>query len=276
MMTFPLLSLPLKRRKTFFKAWGPVFEREARFAEEPKKAPMLGDQDSDKPHVEAFYDYWYNFTSWRSFEYDDKDTNEGSDSRDDKRYAEKKNKSERARKKKEDNVRLRTIVDLALSTDPRIKKFKRAEKEAREAKRNKPKSGTVTPVLTKEEQAQKLKEEKSQKEQAEKQAATDKINAAAAKKVKEAAKKNLKRDKKAISSLVSSLNYFYAPGETVPPSAIEGYLNELDQILDALQPDQVASLKIETEKVKDDREGVKDKIAQSGKDGGVTTVKYFA
>ena len=96
-------------------------------------------------------------------------------SRDDKRYAEKKNKSERARKKKEDNVRLRTIVDLALSTDPRIKKFKRAEKEAREAKRNKPKSGTVTPVLTKEEQAQKLKEEKSQKEQAEKQAATDKV-----------------------------------------------------------------------------------------------------
>ena len=34
-------------------------------------------------------------------------------SRDDKRYTEKKNKSERARRKKEDIARLRQIVDVA-------------------------------------------------------------------------------------------------------------------------------------------------------------------
>ena len=34
--------------------------------------------------------------------------------RDDKRYTEKKNKSERARRKKEDIAKLRNIVDLAL------------------------------------------------------------------------------------------------------------------------------------------------------------------
>lgn len=42
-------------------------------------------------------------------------------SRDDKRYTEKKNKTERARRKKEDIARVRGLVDLALSLDPRIK-----------------------------------------------------------------------------------------------------------------------------------------------------------
>lgn len=32
-----------------------------------------------KAHVEAFYDFWYNFDSWRSFEWLDKEVNEGSD-----------------------------------------------------------------------------------------------------------------------------------------------------------------------------------------------------
>jgi hypothetical protein len=45
-------------------------------------------------------------------------------SRDDKRYTEKKNKSERARRKKEDTARLRSIVDLCLGIDPRIKRIK--------------------------------------------------------------------------------------------------------------------------------------------------------
>ncbi len=56
-------------------------------------------------------------------------------SRDDKRYTEKKNKSERARRKKEDTARLRGIVDSALAVDPRIKRIKQEEKEAREAKK---------------------------------------------------------------------------------------------------------------------------------------------
>ena len=95
---------------------------------------MLGTNDATKEEVEAFYDFWYNFDSWRSFEWWDKEVNEGSDrsvpslhsvllssilalvcySRDDKRYTEKKNKSERARRKKEDTAKLRGLVDLTL------------------------------------------------------------------------------------------------------------------------------------------------------------------
>ena len=56
-------------------------------------------------------------------------------SRDDKRYTEKKNRSERARRKKEDIARLRTLVDIALANDPRIKLIKQKEKDARAAKK---------------------------------------------------------------------------------------------------------------------------------------------
>jgi DnaJ family protein C protein 2 len=35
--------------------------------------------DTTKTEVEGFHDFWYNFDSWRSFEWWDKEVNEGSD-----------------------------------------------------------------------------------------------------------------------------------------------------------------------------------------------------
>ena len=91
-------------------------------------------------------------------------------SRDDKRYTEKKNKSERARRKKEDTARLRGIVDVALSVDPRIKRIKQEEKAAREAKK-KNKGGVNGTMDTKqkaEEEKKKAEEEAKKKEEEEK------------------------------------------------------------------------------------------------------------
>lgn len=62
----------------FFEIFGPVFEREARFSKKTP-VPMLGVSEDGKEKVEHFYDFWYNFDSWRSFEYLDKEVNEGSD-----------------------------------------------------------------------------------------------------------------------------------------------------------------------------------------------------
>jgi hypothetical protein len=67
-----------KRPEAFFEIFGQIFEREARFS---KKTPVpgLGKMDDGKEAVEAFYNFWYDFDSWRSFEYLDKEVNEGSD-----------------------------------------------------------------------------------------------------------------------------------------------------------------------------------------------------
>lgn len=62
----------------FFKTFGPIFEREARFSK-IQPVPLLGALDDPKEAVESFYEFWYNFDSWRSFEYLDKEVNEGSD-----------------------------------------------------------------------------------------------------------------------------------------------------------------------------------------------------
>lgn len=67
-----------KDNEFFFEAFTPVFEREARFSRK-QPVPMLGSYEGSKEQVEGFYDFWYNFDSWRSFEYLDKEVNEGSD-----------------------------------------------------------------------------------------------------------------------------------------------------------------------------------------------------
>jgi len=184
--------------KKFFALFGPVFEREARFSKKTP-VPMLGAYEDKKDQVEGFYDFWYNFDSWRSFEYMDKEVNEGSDNRDDKRYTEKKNKTERARRKKEDIARLRSLVDLALGLDPRIKRIKQEEKEAREAKKK-----AKNPVA---DNKAKLEEEKKKaEEEAKKKEEEDKIARAEAKKAKAAAAnaaKKARRQQRAVEDGVT-------------------------------------------------------------------------
>jgi len=121
------------------------------------------------------------------------------DRRDDKRYTEKKNKSERARRKKEDNVRLRELVDNVLANDPRIKRIKAEEKAARDSKK---KGGVVngtkpmTGAEKKKADEAKKAEEASKKEEEKKVVEMSKADREAAKKAKEAARKNLKKWKK--------------------------------------------------------------------------------
>ncbi|KAF9037300.1 DnaJ-domain-containing protein [Hymenopellis radicata] len=140
----------LKESK-FIETFAPIFELEARFSKK-QPVPMFGDIDASKQHVEAFYDFWYNFDSWRSFEWYDKEVNEGSDSRDDKRYTEKKNKSERARRKKEDIARLRGIEE-------------KAAREQKKLAKSQPASGANTPKgkSKAEEEAEKLQKEEEEK-----------------------------------------------------------------------------------------------------------------
>ncbi|KAJ1940855.1 Zuotin, partial [Kickxella alabastrina] len=124
-----------KDKGNFFATYGPVFERESRFSN-VQPVPQLGDESTPREIVESFYEFWYAFDSWRSFEYLDKEDVDGGNNRDNKRWIEGKNKKERANRKKEDIQRLRTIVDQAIKIDPRMIMFKEEDKNKRNAKRN--------------------------------------------------------------------------------------------------------------------------------------------
>ncbi|KDN44299.1 hypothetical protein RSAG8_05563, partial [Rhizoctonia solani AG-8 WAC10335] len=175
----------------FFKEFGPIFEREARFSK-TEPVPMLGGIDASKAEVEEFYNFWYNFDSWRTFEYKDKEVNEGSDNRDEKRYAEKKNRSERTRRKKDDNTRLRTLVDTAMQIDPRIKRIKQEEKEAREAKKRSKSGQSAGPTAE-----EKKKAEEEEKKRLEVEKAKEEAEKADAKKAKAAAANAAKKARRA-------------------------------------------------------------------------------
>ncbi|CAO3667378.1 unnamed protein product [Umbelopsis vinacea] len=214
-----------KTKGDFYKLWRPVFAREGRFSEK-QPVPGLGDENTSKEEVEAFYDFFYNLQSWRSFEWLDKEGAEGADSRDDKRYQEKKNRAQRAQLKKEDNARLRKLVDTALGLDPRIAKFKAEDKKRRNAKKD---QKAAADKAAAEEAARKAEEERIAQEKAEAEA---KIASESAKKDKEAVKRALKKEKKTIKSVIKDNNYGLPAGAPeAGPNEIETQLNKLDELM---------------------------------------------
>jgi DnaJ family protein C protein 2 len=266
----------------FVQLYAPVFEREGRFSKNQPVAP-LGSADASKAEVEAFYSFWYNFDSWRSFEYLDKEANEGADSRDEKRYAEKKNKNERARRKKEDIARVRALVDQAMAADPRIKRIKAEEKAAREAKKKGGSRagtpGNVTPQDREQAAAEakaKAEAETKKAEEDKKKAESDKADREAAKKAREAAKKNLKREKKAARTVITSLNYLLPEGQAPSGAHVDSQLTELDAIMEALEPTVVPEMRKAMEGKKDDRDAVKAIVIEWAGKAGMSDLKGFA
>jgi len=69
---------PQNRKLDFFKTFTPIFTLYERFSR-VQPVPGFGVLNATKAEVEGFYDFWYNFDSWRSFEWWDKEVNEGSD-----------------------------------------------------------------------------------------------------------------------------------------------------------------------------------------------------
>ncbi|KAK9456737.1 DnaJ domain-containing protein [Dipodascopsis uninucleata] len=215
-----------KAKGDFYKLWGPVFESEARFSKK-HPVPKLGDQKSTKEEVDFFYNFFYNFDSWRTFEYLDEDVPDDSDNRDHKRYIERKNKTARQKRKTEDIARLRKLVDDCLTSDPRVRMFKEAERKAKEQKKWEREADSRKAA----EEAKKAKEdaEKKAKEEEERQKAEKANN----KKSKEAAKNAKKKNRRAVKGAVKDNNYFV---DDASPSAsiIDSTLNDVDFILEKI------------------------------------------
>ena len=217
----------------FYKLWGPVFDAEARFSK-TDDVPRLGNDSTSQEAVEHFYNYWYAFDSWRTFEYLDEDVPDDSADRDQKRHIERKNLNQRKKKKTEDTARLRSLVDTALSLDSRIVKFRKEAAAKKNAKRN---EREAEEKRKKEEEAKKKEEDerlKKEKEEAEK------AERAESKKAKEAAKNAVKKNKRVVRGAVKDANYF-AEGEA-SPQTIEKVLNDVDALIAKLDPDELQRL----------------------------------
>jgi DnaJ homolog subfamily C member 2 len=218
----------------FYKLWSRVFESEARFSSK-QPVPKLGDGNGTKADVEEFYNFWYNFDSWRSFEYLDEDVPDDNESRDQKRHIERKNQNRRKKNKTEDTARLRKLVDTALELDERIKRFRKEERAQKNKKRN-----------DKEAEAKKAAEEAARKKEEDtrlkaEQEEKDKVERAEAKKVKEANKSAAKKNKRVIRASVKDANYFHEGGEA-SPAQIDTALNDVDTLIASLDHDGIATL----------------------------------
>jgi DnaJ homolog subfamily C member 2 len=222
-----------KKAGNFYKLWGPVFESEGRFSKN-QPVPKIGDDKSTKEHVEGFYNFWYNFDSWRTFEYLDEDVPDDNENRDQKRHVERKNNNARKKRKTEDTQRLRKVVDDALAMDERIKRFrqegnkeknkKKAEKEAAEKAEKEAAA------------AKKIEDERLQKEKE----AAEKASKEEGKKAKEAAKNAAKKNKRVIRQAVKDANYF-VDGDA-GAQQIDGSLNDVDSMILKLDNEEVALL----------------------------------
>ncbi|ORX70791.1 DnaJ-domain-containing protein [Linderina pennispora] len=236
---FEILTDPIKRRQfdsvdpevsteipnakakgDFFEIYGPVFEREGQFSNK-QPVPQLGAMDTERAEVESFYEFWYAFDSWRSFEYLDKEDVDGGGNRDDKRWIEGKNRKERAQHKKEDNHRIRTLVDQALKCDPRMAKFKEEDKTKRNAKKN----------ARMEEERKAAETKKAAEEAAKKAAEAEAANAEELKKQRQAAHKQLKKEQRALKVLFKNSAYFVAAGATPSAAEIGAASEKLDKII---------------------------------------------
>lgn len=152
--------------------------------------------------VERFYSFWYDFKSWREFSYLDEEDKEKGQDRDERRWIEKENKVARIKRKKEEMMRIRALVDLAYNNDKRIQKFKNEEKERKLAA----KRAKMDAV-----QAQKAEQERAVREA---QLAKERAEKAEQKRIeqirieKEQMKKVLKKERKLLRDKAKESKYF--------------------------------------------------------------------
>lgn len=256
---------PAKNSKVdFIEAWGPFFASEARFSKK-QPVPLLGDHNSTKEEVEKFYSFWGKFDSWRSFEFLDEDVPDDSSNRDHKRYIERKNVAARKKKKSEDNARLNTLVDRAISEDPRIKAFKAAEKAEKEKRKWDREAGARAEAEAK---AKKEAEEAAAAKAAEEAAAAAKADS---KKAKEAAKSAKKKNKRAIRASAKEADYF---GDAAKAEDIDSDIGFLIDAFDDIQLADVAAKTADKATAKQVLADVAKELTASGK-VPASILKYF-
>ncbi|KAI3728054.1 hypothetical protein L6452_16682 [Arctium lappa] len=182
----------------FFKVFGPAFLRNGRWSV-TQPIPLLGDENTPLKDVDAFYDFWYGFKSWREFPHADEFDLEQAESRDHKRWMERQNAKLSEKARKEEYARVRSLVDNAYKRDPRVLRRKEMLKAEKQKKKE---AKFMAKKLQEEEAARIAEEERRKKEEAEKQAAEA---ASHQKKIKEKEKKLLRKERTRLRTLSTAV-----------------------------------------------------------------------
>ncbi|XP_066345093.1 uncharacterized protein [Miscanthus floridulus] len=180
----------------FFKVFGPAFMRNGRWSV-THPIPSLGDDTTPVEEVDKFYNFWYNFKSWREFPDDDEYDLEQAESREHKRWMERQNAKLHEKAKKAEYARVRTLVDNAYKKDPRIQRRKEEEKAEKQRRKE---AKYLAKKLQEEESAKAAEEERIRKEEESKKAAEAALHQ---KKLKEKEKKLLRKEKTRLRTLAA-------------------------------------------------------------------------
>ncbi|XP_075160416.1 dnaJ homolog subfamily C member 2 [Haematobia irritans] len=244
----------------YYESFQKYFELNARWSER-KGVPSFGDMNSPREEVERFYSFWYDFKSWREFSYLDEEDKEKGQDRDERRWIEKENKAARIKRKKEEMMRIRGLVDLAYNNDKRIQKFKNEEKEKKlAAKRAKMDAAQAQ----KAEQERALREAQMAKERAEKaeQKRIEQIRIE-----REQVKKAIKKERKLLRDKCKDHKYFGSNDkenlknmegvEKICETFSLSELQELNKKMEKSPKDNFfAALKLADSKIKAELEGI--------------------
>ncbi|KNH07852.1 dnaJ [Perkinsela sp. CCAP 1560/4] len=147
---FQILGDPLKRR--VYDSIGPIDElvvRDKEYTDEEffevfekhfqkiskwchVQPPSLGNISTDMDLVDEFYDFWFDFKSWRDFSFHSEEEVPAEISREEKRYIYHDCERKISRLQKNESKAVRALVDKCRKSDPRIKR----RTEQKQAERN--------------------------------------------------------------------------------------------------------------------------------------------
>lgn len=226
-----------------------MFERNAIWSLK-KNVPMLGDSNSTFDDINNFYNFWYNFESWREYSYLDEEEKEKGENREERRYLDKQNKIVRQKRKKEEMQRIRQLVDNAYQCDPRVVWFKEEEKKRKQDS----KLARQAKIQAQKEEEDRLRKEKEEQELAEKKKLEEeeKQKRMEERKQKETLKKKTKKEVKLIENIL--VNHEYFAGDV--KIKIE-HMKEFDKLCKIYSLEQIISFRKELEskeKVEDKKE----------------------
>jgi DnaJ family protein C protein 2 len=227
----------------FFRIFGKAFELNARWSVK-QNVPQLGTQYSPREHVENFYEFWYNFQSWREFSYMDEEDKEKGENRDERRWLDRQNKAARQQRKKAENQRIRQLVDNAYNCDPRVVKFKEEDKkkklDVKKARQDEIRQRIEREQAERERIEQEERQKKIEIEEKEKQKRLGE------KKQRDQAKKEVKKVVKGLEEIFRANEYFASnPKEKIK------HVEELDKLTKMLSLNEVKEFRTELEQKTD-------------------------